>query len=252
MRVPSSSWEQEPIKILHTRFDRFPRTADLRRLYDAAREASGLPQAADKEGRQVAFAKWVNSLIKRGYLMRLQKDLYANISSTTYPDSLEVAHLLRPTAVVSLQSVLGSSGTRNNPSAYTFGIILTESPDGTRPRDVQLTLQSRDGGGRPWNYRFVGMNSKLYYAGKDEDRLDPNFSYPRATVERAFCDMVAANAHPRMRIKSNWAFEADFSDLDMDRVGRLVEAMDIKDAYDAFMAQVPDEEPEPYSSSMSL
>lgn len=244
-------WEQEALKILHTRFERFPRTSELRRLYDDARHGSGVVSTGDDHAQQTAFAKWIASLIRRGYLMRLQRDLYANVSASIYPDSHEAAHLVRPTAVVSLQSVLGKTGTRNNPSAVVYAVVRSDSPDGTKPRDVRFDIQSKETG-RPWEYRFVAMSPRLYFAGEEEDRLDASFGYPRATPERAFCDMVVANADPRMKIRSNWAFEADFSDLDMDRVRRLVEAMGIQVAYDAFMAQVPDDQHDGYSSRMGL
>lgn len=249
-RPPRSAWEAEAIKRLHIDSKlRFPRMSDLREIFFDARAQADVLPLGSKEANNVALVRWASSLVDRGYLVKLQRNLYANVSASPYPQAVEAAHLLRPTAIVSAQSVLGTLGIINNTSPDVVAVIRSEGPDGTRPRTVDLPIE---GTGATWRYRFVAMASPQYEAGRDEDRLDASVSYPRSTPERALCDLLLLNSMRRVKMETALLNEIDISDLDMDRVGRLVEAMDMKDVWQQFVDLLPAEEVEQYSTSLGL
>jgi len=246
--VSSSIWEQIVVKALHGDGVRFPRGDYLRGLYEDARRIAGVPVNGTQLAQDRVYHKWLNTIIARGYLARVQRDLYANYSDLTRPPQItEVAELLRPTAIVSLQSVLGKE-VGNNQSRIVTAVISSESEDAGRPRVVKPKSNLR-GQDPKWEFRFYSMPAHLYEAGAQEDRLDANYSYPRATMERALCDMLLLRADHRSSLASEAAFEADITGLDMNRMERLVAALGIDDLWSDYMEKVSSRSDEDFDPS---
>ena len=248
-RIHRSRWEHEAISRLHTEGVRMIQIPYLRQLYDDARAGAGYPPSGPKEAIEKGFHQWTDSLVDRGYLANVRRDLYSNITLAKVPDAAEAAIFMRPTAVVSLLTVLGSGETAiNNNSQEVFAVIASDSPDGTRPRTVTTKFRSKGAvKSAAWNFRFVAMSRSLYEAGRDEDRLDSAYGYPRATMERAFCDLLVANSNKKIGFKTLLRSEFDMTVLDEARLQRLVEAMAIESLFQAFLDDEPEEEPEQVS-----
>jgi hypothetical protein len=201
-------------------------SSDLRQLVSRA-----LVQAkAERTPSESTFQRWLDRISDPGgdapLLTRVQRDLYRNDTPGHYVHPYAVVPRLRPTAVVSLQSVLGDAGVINNPSRVVFAVVDQGGPDGPRPREVANPAGE---------FRFLGMRGEIYHAGDERDRLDPSSDVPKATLERAFCDWLYlghSRAHPT---RGYPPLNIDLSDLDMDRVGRLSEAMGLREAMEKWM-----------------
>lgn len=233
-----SSWEHQAIKRLHTEGNRYPDAKYLRSLYEDARKFAGIAPVGEQLAQDNHYHKWLNSIISRGYLLKVQRDFYLNYTDPEdAPGIKEIAHILRPSAIISLQTVYGAS-IGNNPSRMATCVIRSDTVDAQKPRAIHAKTKHR-GETFGWDFRFYSMEPALYEAGQLDDRLNLSASYPIATPERALCDMLALSADGRNSMTMTAMFEADLSDLDEDRMGRLVEAMDIRDLYADFLAQVP-------------
>lgn len=238
-QVSRSYWEQQALTRLHREDVRLPTAEYLRDLYEASRSAVGIEDDREERWRNKTFQRWTASLVDRGYLARFGHDLYANYCLYPHaPEAAEAAHALRPTAIVSLHTVLGATGVINNSPRTVFAIVRGDSDDSTKLQSPVVPLLLGRQKDLEWSYRFVPMQPDLYEAGRIEDRLDPTYSYPRATKERALCDLIMLSATPETAMGTLLDFEADLDDLDRARMDRLVEAMGIENLYADYIARV--------------
>lgn len=133
---------------------------------------------------------------------------------------LRVRHLC-PGAVVSLQYVLGEFGVANN---YTHWITCV-FPDDIPCPDVV------DAGTR---FVFTPMPRAILKAGDPDDRLILAREYRCARPERALADVLYLASVGRWPLVP---VEYDIEELNMERLRRLCQAMDIVGVLDIWLAE---------------
>lgn len=97
---------------------------------------------------------------------------------------------------------------------------------------------------------FVEMGDRWNYDLPDGDMFAPvehSYGYVRmATPERALCDYLLVTNNPQYEgaYTPNLGAGWDLTVLDMDRLGRLVEAYGIQDLWDDFSTSLAVDQPE--------
>lgn len=171
-------------------------------------------------GGSVARTRFADRMVKSGLLVRVQKDLYANLVANPVVHPNEVASRLRDGAVVGLHTVLGELGIAHNPSRIVTAVI----PESSGSIGSPLRLETGFG-----DYRFIPMRDEAFYAGAEADRLASGYRYPRSTPERAFCDWVYLSVVKGRESLPSPPLDMEVDDLDMGRVERLASALGISE-----------------------
>lgn len=194
-------------------------------LYDEAVRISGGEGSIPSNQTTTRFA---DRLIASGLLSRVQRDLYANRAIEPAVQPNELTPKLRDGAVVGLYTVLGEIGIAHNPSR----VVTALMPASSRSIGLKRRVETPVG-----DFRFIGISEEIFFAGSEADRLDPIFSYPRATPERAFCDWIYLAAQRGPGKIASPPLDLAAEELDQDRVGRLADAMGVRGYVEAWMAQ---------------
>jgi hypothetical protein len=165
--------------------------------------------------------RFIDALVAAGSLVRAQRNLYVNKMATPSVHPNEAAAVIRKGAIVSLGTVLGEVGVAHNPSRVVSAVIPSTSPQAVDPHRVDNEFGE---------YQFLVMREDRMTAGAEQDRLDPASRYARATPERAFCDwLYFASSQVRSRRLSQPPLDFDLSDLDLPRLRRLADVMELSD-----------------------
>ena len=171
------------------------------------------------------FARWMRELAEAGKLREVIKGVYLNRLGHREVSPAAAAGHVRSGSIVSLSWVLEQAGITNN-FGDTVTCVIPTDPAWPNPQ-----IGDRQTAAGP--FRFFGMPARVVDAGKFEDNRDTRFDYPRATPERAFLDWIYLGASPRSRLSSP-PLDLDVSGLNEARLKRLVKAMGIADAYEAW------------------
>ena len=83
-------------------------------------------------------------------------------------------------------------------------------------------------------FRFFAMPARLVDAGRDEDRRDMRFDYPRVTPEKALLDWLFLGASHRSRM-TRPPFDLEIAALNRPRLRRLAKAMQLTTVLDDWM-----------------
>lgn len=216
----SLSWKQEVERLLFEGpAPEVVTTAMVRAMTIAGREHP--PSAA-------TFARWMRELSETGKLREVIKGVYLNRLGHRNASPAAAAGYVRFGSIVSLSWVLEQAGITNNFGDTITCVIPTRS-DWPNPQ-----VGDRQTVAGP--FRFFGMPAHVVDAGKFEDSRDLRYEYPRATPERAFADWIYLGASPRSRL-SRPPMDLEMSGLNRTRLKRLVSAMGISQAYEAWDAR---------------
>lgn len=188
------------------------RVLDTRSLYRLAQDARpGISKAS--------IERWIREAITAQRIQRVVRGLYLNRFISPPAQVAEAAVWLRPGAVVSLQTVLGDAGVWNN---FTDAVtaVVPLSPRYSTPSLGRVETSTG-------SFLFRGMPARLLDAGREKDRLSPEFAYRRATPEAALLHWLYLSRSPRSRM-SPPPMELELDELDRRRLRRLAKAMQLE------------------------
>jgi hypothetical protein len=149
----------------------------------------------------------------------MTRGLYLNQLATPRPLAAEAAGFVRTGAIVSLQTVLGEAGITNNFPDLVTSVISHDRDHVPSVRPVKAA---------DVEFRFHSMPARLLNerAGELEDRLDFDFKYPRATLEKALLDWLYLGASPYSKIAGP-PLDLEIDRLDASRLRRLARSMEV-------------------------
>ncbi len=138
--------------------------------------------------------RWIQEAVAANRLQRVVRGLFLNRLIAPPAQLCEAAVWLRPGAVISLQTVLGDSGTWNNYTPWVTAIVPLSLPE------------------------------RILEAGAERDRLVTEIDYRRATAEAALLHWLYLSNSPRSRM-STPPLDLDLGTLDLKRLNRLAVRM---------------------------
>lgn len=161
--------------------------------------------------------RWIRSQVAASALQPVTRGLYLNRMARPLPTASEAAGYVRAGAIVSLQTVLGEAGVTNGYSDIVTSVVPIRS--GVAPSSRPVCVEGVE-------FRFHAMPVRLLNdeAGADEDRIDPQVLYARASPEKALLDWIYLGASPRTKLTGP-PLDIELRNLDMKRLGRLGIAM---------------------------
>lgn len=170
------------------------------------------------------LTRWVRTLTETGALQQVSRGVYLNRLAGPAVHPAEAAQHIRRGAVVSLAWVLERSGALTN-----FGDTVTcvvPLVSGMAPPKVG----ERDTIAGP--FRFYAMPDWLIEAGSTrlEDVQDLQYSYPRATPERALLDWIYLGTSVRSRLPLP-PLDIQLRRMSQSRLTRLAKAMGIEEEW---------------------
>lgn len=210
-------------------YKRFLRMRDISDLMIASGGPAWTP-GDELSSRAYQFAR---ELCGARDLIKIKRDLYANLRTRPVPAPAEAAHLLREGAVVSLQTVLGSAGIANNPTNVVYALYPQDERPGLR-RTIK-SAASDDGMALEFGvFRFIGVKRDYLEAGAAEDRLAAS-SYPTATPERALIDWIRLSQIKVSKFPPP-PFDLDMDLLDRKRLVRVAKSTGMEQPFEEWLA----------------
>lgn len=212
---------------------RFLGLLDIAKLVAAA----GGPAWATVEGGEPSRSayRFARELCDSRDLIKIQRDLYANMRARPIPHPEEAAHLMRNGAVISLQTVLGQAGALNNPTPVIYALHPMEEHPGNR-RSV-VAQPAEDGVPIDFGvYRFFAVKRSYLEAGDPRDRLVKG-SYAKATPERALVDWIRLSQYRNTKLSAP-PLDIDVDLLDLKRLARVAAALDLRDQVETWLHAV--------------
>lgn len=175
---------------------------------------------AEKRPSASAVTRWVRILNETGKLQQVTRGVYLNRMAGPSVHSAEASQYIRRGAVVSLAWVLECSGALNN-FGDTVTCVVPQCSDFAPPRVGERKTTAGQ-------FRFYAMPMTVLSAGREniEDVQDLNFTYPRATPERALLDWIYLGASVRSRL-SPPPFDIRMHQMSQPRLKRLARAVGI-------------------------
>jgi hypothetical protein len=173
----------------------------------------------------------VDSLVGVKALHKVADDVFLNYLAQPMPSPAEALRFVSPGAYLSLQMVLGQHGVLNNPTnIYTCARqSSTRAPEG----EIELVGRRFSTNNPAPLYHVYALSPTVPEGVGHEDHIDPKFSYPRATPERAFCDWLylaelgSIGAPPPL--------DCDVDLLDMPRLKRVAGHMGVSDTLENWL-----------------
>lgn len=194
--------------------------------------ASGGPAWTPGDEMSSRAYQFARDLCARHDLIKIKRDLYANLRIRPVPSPAEAAQLLRPGAVVSLQTVLGDQGVINNPTNVVYALYPQDEQPGLRRT---LKREKEDGVAPEFGrFRFIGVKREYLEAGPEKDRLVVS-SYARATPERALIDWIRLSEIKASKFPAP-PFDIDMDLLDQDRLARVAGVTKMERALEQWLA----------------
>lgn len=227
--ISPSRWRQRAIDRLSDP-DYGRRFLDMREIAELVEAAGGAGWATEPGGQPSRNAyRFARELGVDRDLIKIQRDLYANLRARPVPSPEEAAHLLRKDAVVSLHTVLGQAGVLNNPTRTVYALYPYDENPGGRRKVESLAPE----GGVPAEFGmfvFFGVKRDYLTKGAVEDRLTPG-SYAKATPERALIDWFRLSQTAKVGLPAP-SFDLDTDLLDHARLSRLAHDADLQGTLD--------------------
>ncbi len=184
-------------------------------------------------GEGASASVLIDSLVSVKAVHKVSEGIYLNYMADPMPSPAEALKYVVQGGVLSLQTVLGQSGVLNNPTSnYT---CIRPATDATIEGELELVGQRMSRHNNSPLYWAYTVDPAIMSAGQQDDNLDSAFSYPRATVEKAFCDWLylAALNHPE--IGGEPPLDCDLDLMDRDRLDRVASAMGVKANLDQWL-----------------
>jgi hypothetical protein len=223
--ISPSRWRQRAIDRLSDPDygRRFLEMRDIAELVEGAGGSGWAGQPGGEPSRNTY--RFARELTVDRDLIKIQRDLYANLRARPVPSPEEAAHLLRRDAVVSLHTVLGQAGVLNNPTRTVYALYPYDEHPGGRRKVESLAPE----GGVPAEFGvfvFFGVKRDYLSLGDPADRLMP-VNFAKATPERALIDWFRLAQTAKVGLPSP-PFDLDTDLLDRDRLFRLATAADLQ------------------------
>lgn len=188
-------------------------------LFRLARHESGSISRASVE-------RWIRDACAAKRLIKVVRGLYLNRMVSPAAELYEAAIWLRPSCVVSLQTVLGDSGVWTNYTNVATSVVPF-SRNGPRPSLGKKLTQAGE-------FQFRGMPEDTLNAGKESDRLEDVTGYLRATPEAALMHWLYLAGSPHSTMAAP-PIDVDLDELSASRVQRLAKAMGMIDELERWM-----------------
>lgn len=175
----------------------------------------------------------IDSLVNVKAIHKVTDGIYLNCMADPLPSPAEALKHVVPEGVLSLHMVLGQAGVINNPT-QNYTCIRPSSPI-TSEGELQLIGQRFNRHNPSPLYWAHTMDAKVIDAGDPADNIDATFSYPRATVEKAFCDWIYLASRDTNEIGGQPPLDCDLDIMDRARLTRIASAMGITRELSAWM-----------------
>lgn len=176
------------------------------------------------------FERWISEAVQAGKLRKIRAGIFVNAAGNASVSPAAAAGLIRRSAVPSLAWVLEQNWILNN-----FGDVITctlpmapglQVPNMSAVKTSYGTFQFR---ALPWRLHELEALAV-------QDWRDNRYAHPRATAEKAFCDWLHLGQSPRSSLRAP-PLDLDFEKLNQARLRRVVRAMQIKPAFEAWLAK---------------
>lgn len=176
------------------------------------------------------FERWIGEAVQAGKLRKVRSGIFVNAAANVGVSPAAAAGFIRRSAVPSLSWVLEQNWILNN-----FGDVVTctvpmapglQVPNVSPVKTPYGTFQFR---ALPW--RWHELDSLPV-----EDWRDNRYAHPRATAEKALCDWLYLGQSPRSSLRPP-PLDLDYGKFNRARLRRLVTAMGITGAFDAWRAR---------------
>lgn len=176
-------------------------------------------------GEGASASVLIDNLVKVKAVHKISEGIFLNYMADPMPSPAEALKYVVKDGVLSLHMVLGQSGVLNNPTTnYT---CVRPASLATAEGEVELVGQRLSRHNNSPLYWAYTVDPSILNAGNSEDNLDSSFSYPRATVEKAFCDWLYLSTlkHPEIGVEP--PLDCDMELMDHTRLQRIATAMGV-------------------------
>lgn len=185
------------------------------------------------------FERWISEAVQAGKLNKVRAGIFLNAAGHASVSPAAAAGFIRRSAVSSLSWVLEQNWILNN-----FGEVITC----TVPMAPGLQVPNLSTVKTPYGtFHFRALPWRLHEldALAVEDWRDNRYAHPRATPEKALCDWLYLGQSPRSPLRTP-PLDLDYEKFNKARLRRIVSAMQIKDAFNAWLKkkQQYDQDPE--------
>lgn len=209
-----------PVMIAQLRSPTGPRILGIRELVALANPQDG------RSERSVARA--VDGLEAAGALERIRRGLYVNRLSHSPVADMELLHLLRAGAVVSLHSALGRLGVLSGAPRIVTGVVPLRPGDS--PKLGQIMFGPR------LETRLFGMPEHLLRSPELDElgAILEGDGFPCASPEKALADWIWLSERPRSSLGPP-PIDADLDLVDLGVAGAMADIMGVRPALDAWL-----------------
>jgi len=194
-------------------------------------ELVGLVRTVRPSASSATARKAIEGLVAARALTKVGKGVFINRLSWLPTELGEVAQVVRRSAVVSLQSVLGECGLLNNIPAIVTAVV---------PLSARRTLnveEVRTSGGQV--FRFHALPERFFPTSPTEERrlLQPTRFFPIARAEVALCHwLYLACSHRRKMFRL--PLDADLTMLDLNLLQALARDWQLEHAIMDWISEV--------------
>ncbi len=174
------------------------------------------------------FERWMQEAVQAGKLKKVRAGIFLNAAGHANVSPAVAAGFIRRSAVPGLSWVLEQNWILNN-----FGDVITC----TVPMAPGLQVPNLSAVKTPFGtFQFRALPWRLHEPDglPVEDWRDNRYAHPRATPEKAFCDWLYLGASPRSSLRAP-PLDLEWDKLNKARLRRIVRAMDIKPAFEAWL-----------------
>lgn len=174
------------------------------------------------------FERWMQEAVQAGKLKKVRAGIFLNAAGHANVSPAVAAGFIRRSAVPGLSWVLEQNWILNN-----FGDVITC----TVPMAPGLQVPNLSAVKTPFGtFQFRALPWRLHEPDglPVEDWRDNRYAHPRATPEKAFCDWLYLGASPRSSLRAP-PVDLEWDKLNKARLRRIVRAMDIKPAFEAWL-----------------
>lgn len=184
-------------------------------------------------GEGASASVLIDSLVKVKAVHKISEGIFLNYMAEPMPSPAEALKYVVNGGILSLHMVLGQSGVLNNPTSnYT---CVRPASDAIAEGEVELIGQRISRYNNSPLYWSYAVDPAVLAAGKPDDNIDGSFSYPRATVEKAFCDWLYLSTLKNPEIGGEPPLDCDMELMDQARLQRVASAMGVSNVLENWL-----------------